>query len=66
MRNTDFTAVAWRKSSASDGSDNCVETARVDGTAAVRDSKDRDGAVLTFGERAWADFLHGVRAGRFD
>jgi hypothetical protein len=29
---------------------------------AVRDSKDRDGAALTFDARAWASFLAGIRA----
>lgn len=62
----DFTGVTWRKSSASNGTQDCVETARVHGVTGVRDSKDRDGAVLTFDGRAWADFLGGVRAGHFD
>jgi hypothetical protein len=36
----------------------CVEVAdNLPGVAAVRDSKDPDGAVLTFTRGAWRDFL---------
>lgn len=61
-----FEAAGWRKSSFSDAQNNCVETARIGEVTGVRDSKDRDGAVLIFGQRAWTGFLAAVRAGRFD
>lgn len=48
--------IAWRKSTASDGS-NCLEVAAVDGSVLVRDSANRDGAVLTLSPAAWSDLL---------
>jgi hypothetical protein len=32
----------------------------------VRDSKDRSGPVLAFNRQEWAEFLAGVRLGKFD
>ncbi|MGY5050364.1 DUF397 domain-containing protein [Streptomyces sp. 900105755] len=54
-------ALNWFKSSYSgnDGPD-CVEVAISPATVAtvhVRDSKDRDGARLTFTDGSWVDFL---------
>jgi hypothetical protein len=56
----------WRKSTYS-ANNGCVEVAFVDdGEVAVRDSKDRSGAVLLFQSQEWAAFVRGVRAGEFD
>ena len=57
----------WRKASFSgNGGGNCVEVASLaDGMTAVRDSKNPDGAVLTFTAGEWQAFLSGVRAGEF-
>jgi hypothetical protein len=53
---------AWRKSSYSNPSGNCVETAQLPaGRVAVRDSK-RPGPVLIFPRADWAAFLTAVRA----
>jgi len=53
--------VAWRKSSYSNPSGNCVETARLPaGRVVVRDSK-RPGPVLIFTHGEWAAFLAAVR-----
>jgi len=43
----------------------CVEVAKVDDTYLVRDSKNPDGAVLSFTEQEWAAFVEGVEAGEF-
>ena len=47
----------WRKSSYSgNGGADCVETGNVVGAVLVRDTKDQDGAVLTFTAAAWRTF----------
>jgi Domain of unknown function (DUF397) len=57
----------WRKSSYSGNSGNCVEVANnLPGIVAVRDSKDRKGPMLTFTQKAWSEFLQGVRDQEFD
>ncbi len=57
----------WRKAKASGGNGgNCVEVAALDsGAMAVRDSKHKDGPVLTFTPAEWDAFLSGARAGEF-
>ncbi len=50
----------WRKSSHS-GGNGCVEVARP-GEIHVRDSKDPDGPVLTFGADQWRAFIDAVKA----
>jgi Domain of unknown function (DUF397) len=55
----------WRKSTLS-GENNCVEVAFLDGRIAVRDSKDHQGAVLTFTAAEWRAFLDGARDGAFE
>jgi hypothetical protein len=58
----------WRKSSYSGGNGGaCVEIAsNLPGIIAVRDSKDRQGPVLTFAPAEWRKFTAGVRGGQFD
>jgi hypothetical protein len=57
----------WIKSSLSFALSNCVEVASLPGgLVGVRDSKDRDGAVLRFTPGEWNAFLGGVRNGEFD
>jgi hypothetical protein len=64
----DLTEAAWRKSSYSgNNGGNCVEVAsNLPGIIAVRDSKDREGPVLTFTPDEWIAFIHGARSGEFD
>ncbi|GIJ80656.1 protein of unknown function [Micromonospora phaseoli] len=58
----------WRTSTRSQTS-NCVEVAPLSpGPAAValRDSKDRGGAVLLFNRSGWLGFISGAKNGQFD
>lgn len=56
MEDTDI--MTWRTSTYSSGNGgNCVEVADAAGRTLVRDTKDRDGAILSFGSGAWAAFL---------
>jgi hypothetical protein len=53
---------AWKKSSYSGGSGQCVEV-RTPGAAAiaVRDSKDPNGPAVGFTEAAWSTFIASVQ-----
>ena len=58
--------VTWRKSSYSGGNGgNCVEvgTHADAGRVLIRDTKDRQGPVLTFSPEAWRQFANRVRTG---
>jgi hypothetical protein len=58
---------AWHTSAYSSGDGACVEVAtNLPGKVAVRDSKDRDGAVLAFGAEAWRKFTGRVKSGQVD
>jgi Domain of unknown function (DUF397) len=57
---------AWRKSSASNSNSNCVEVRGQDDAVDVRDSKNPDGPMLSFGPGEWATFVAGVKLGEFD
>ncbi|QOC89807.1 DUF397 domain-containing protein [Micromonospora craniellae] len=52
----------WFKSSRSSDNANCVEVRLAGGGVGVRDSKDRGGPVLAFGDGAWSAFLHALKA----
>lgn len=54
---------AWRKSSYSTPSGNCVEAAELGGGVALRDSRFPDGPALVFTSAQWGAFLCGARAG---
>jgi Domain of unknown function (DUF397) len=58
---------AWRKSSYSASSGNCVEVARTASTVSVRDSKQPGPApVLGFSYAAWRVFVGAAKDGKFD
>ena len=59
-------SLRWRKSSRSSASGpDCVEIALVSSGAAVRDSKNADGARLKFGDAGWETFLAAAKTGSF-
>ncbi|MFC7344346.1 DUF397 domain-containing protein [Saccharopolyspora griseoalba] len=55
----------WRKSSFSQGADNCVEVGRTAGGAAVRDSKDRAAGFVVADRAQWASFVAALKSDRF-
>jgi hypothetical protein len=58
----DLTQARFRKSTHSGSGDNCVEVAsNLPGLVIVRDSKNPDGAMLTFSSKAWQAFLTSMR-----
>ncbi|MEV5409589.1 DUF397 domain-containing protein [Thermopolyspora sp. NPDC052614] len=59
----DLTKAEWRKSTHSGGNmGECVEVAtNFPGIVALRDSKNPDGATLTFSVREWRSFLTGIK-----
>lgn len=52
---------AWRKSSYSSPSGNCVEAAKLTGGVALRNSRFPDGPALVFASAVWDAFLRGVK-----
>ena len=56
----------WRKSSRSGSEGQCVEVMDTGTQVRVRDSKDREGPVLTFTPGEWRAFLEGVHQGEFE
>lgn len=64
---TELSGVAWRKSTLSNGGNNCVEVAFLDrGAVAMRDSKDPHGPALKFTPGEWSAFVGGIKGGEFD
>lgn len=59
--------LAWRKSSASNPSGNCVELAELaGGDVAVRNSRHPRGPVIVYTRAEIAAFIQGVQDGEFD
>lgn len=58
---------AWRKSTYSNPSGNCVEVAEAaDGSVAVRNSRDPHGSVIFYTRPEIDAFIRGAKAGEFD
>jgi len=56
----------WRKSTRSYNDGSCLEARWVEEVVEIRDTKDRNGPVLSFTSAAWRSFVHAVHAGEFD
>ncbi|MFR9749464.1 DUF397 domain-containing protein [Nocardia sp. 004] len=64
---TDKVVGAWRKSSFSNPSGNCVEMAEAsNNNVAVRNSRDPEGGVLFYTRPEIDAFVRGAKAGEFD
>ncbi|QUH02838.1 DUF397 domain-containing protein [Saccharopolyspora erythraea] len=61
MRETEQSALTWRKSSRSGVRENCVEVAFTATAVAVRDSKDPNGPTLRVTPRAFQKLLRALR-----
>ncbi|MGW5645088.1 DUF397 domain-containing protein [Saccharopolyspora sp. NPDC003752] len=56
----------WRKSTKSlHNPEQCVEVGTAPNMTGVRDTKDRDGGLLSFTKERWTDFLAAVKADKF-
>jgi hypothetical protein len=65
--NDDLANLVWRKSTRSNNSNNCVEVADLPGGGkAVRNSRHKDAAVLSFTDGEWEAFIGGAKDGEFD
>jgi hypothetical protein len=56
----------WRKATASQGSQGCVELAPLNEMIAVRDSKDPDGPMMVFGRHVWRHLAERAGSGELD
>ncbi|MGH3799623.1 MAG: DUF397 domain-containing protein [Pseudonocardiaceae bacterium] len=60
------TAAWWRKSSYSEGANNCVEvTTELPGWVGVRNTKNRDTGLLALNRQQWDGFLDAVKNRQF-
>jgi hypothetical protein len=67
MADIDLSRAIWRKSTRSNNGGACVEVAvNLPDIVAVRDSKQRNGPVLTFTRDDWRTFIRSVKAGMHD
>lgn len=64
MVRVDPSQLRWRTSSYSASNGSCVEIAPLAHGTAIRDTKDRDGGMLTVNRQAWASFRAGIKVGR--
>jgi Domain of unknown function (DUF397) len=64
MSSYDLSRAAWRKSSFSGNTGNCVEIAATVSGIAVRDSKNPGGGVLVVRPQRWQKFLADVKSQR--
>ncbi|MFI1352854.1 DUF397 domain-containing protein [Streptomyces sp. NPDC020898] len=66
-KKVDLTNATWAKSDLSNGGDNCLEVAFVDGVVALRDSNDigdPDARILVVSEDDYRAFVGGIAKGQ--
>ncbi|UIX34695.1 DUF397 domain-containing protein [Streptomyces sp. GQFP] len=66
-KKVDLTNAAWVKSDLSNGGDNCLEVAFIDGVVALRDSNDigdPDARILVVSEDDYRAFVGGIAKGQ--
>ncbi|MGW1716732.1 DUF397 domain-containing protein [Streptomyces sp. NPDC002156] len=66
-KKVDLTNATWVKSDLSNGGDNCLEVAFVDGVVALRDSNDigdPDARILVVSEDDYRAFVGGIAKGQ--
>ncbi|MGB3439591.1 MAG: DUF397 domain-containing protein [Actinophytocola sp.] len=64
MVRVDPSQLRWRISSYSASNGSCVEVALLADGTVIRDTKDRDGGMLTVNGHAWVSFHAAITAGR--
>lgn len=64
--NAECVEASYKKSTASMPNGDCVEAAVSSGEILVRNTRDREGPVLSFTEGEWEAFIGGVKLGEFD
>ena len=62
----DLTRARWRTSTYTVQNEACVEVGPTDKIIAVRDSKNRRGPALTFGDHEWSAFVNTIKNGELD
>ena len=65
-RSNRFSALAWRKGSASSGENACVEVARLEHSVLIRDSYDGYMQPLTLTVAQWRSLVVRIRNGDLD
>lgn len=58
-----YSALTWRKSSASGGDGACVEIARLGSSVLVRNSRNESGVVLVLTSAQWRGLLRRIQNG---
>lgn len=64
MFKPDDERIMWLKAEMCEAN-GCVEVAAAGGEVLLRNSRDPDGARLSFTRQEWLEFVDGVRAGQF-